>query len=309
MPDGCCRDGTLHVLPKDLLEVQLGQIDLLTSMYAAEDAVLIDETTQRVVDQLKEWCEGVRDTSPVLSDEALLVLLELPISGQHSLRLEIAVPVASGRDIDHDMLGESPPVKIRARQPEWMSKTETFRLNGEIPQDEDLFTCIEHVKEKASQQLSRSIEAQTNTGASFKSSDPSESSEETSRVWFYFPSISTREKRDDLVNHAPRYGLTGFLLAGKPGILCLEGASRRIDEFMRFIKTESWGDIPPQHKKVSERYRESGLDVRPAFGGMQEITGLVGERRGERANRGDMKALEAWLTERGLGEAFTRVLI
>ena len=34
-----------------------------------------------------------------------------------------------------------------------------------------------------------------------------------------------------------------------------------------------------------------------------------GGRRGERANRTDMRALEAWLGERGLGDAFAKVLI
>jgi hypothetical protein len=42
---------------------------------------------------------------------------------------------------------------------------------------------------------------------------------------------------------------------------------------------------------------------------MMEITDLVGERRGQRANRGDMKAMEEWLVERGLGEAFGKVLM
>lgn len=98
-------------------------------------------------------------------------------------------------------------------------------------------------------------------------------------------------------------------MAGKPGILCLEGASAAIDDFMRFIKTESWGDIPPQHKKVSERYREEAPGLKPAFRDMLEITDLVGEKRGERANRGDMKALKAWLGESGLEEAFEKVLM
>ncbi|CCF32536.1 hypothetical protein CH063_04912 [Colletotrichum higginsianum] len=48
---------------------------------------------------------------------------------------------------------------------------------------------------------------------------------------------------------------------------------------MRFIKTESWGDIPAHHKKVSERHRETGVASR-VFADMSEITDSVGERRG-----------------------------
>jgi hypothetical protein len=107
---------------------------------------------------------------------------------------------------------------------------------------------------------------------------------------------------------SPRYQLSGFLYAGKPGILCVEGGSQSIDDYMKFIKTESWGDIPAHHKKVSERYRET-KDVERAFEGMTEITDTVGERRGQRANRGDMKAVEEWLVERGVGDAFAKVLM
>jgi hypothetical protein len=88
------------------------------------------------------------------------------------------------------------------------------------------------------------------------------------RVWFWFPSLSTREKRKDLVNYAARWGLTGFVLAGmhhlmafrsstdtislptgKPGLLCLEGTARQAEDYMSAIKSESWGDIPSYQKK------------------------------------------------------------
>lgn len=127
------------------------------------------------------------------------------------------------------------------------------------------------------------------------------------RVWFYFQSLSTREKRNDIVNYAASYSLTGFVLAGKPGVLCLEGASADIDAYMKFIKTHSWGDIPSHQKKVSERFRETE-GVQRVFSGMEEITDSLGERSGQRANRGDMQALEAWLRARGLQEAFGNVI-
>lgn len=91
-----------------------------------------------------------------------------------------------------------------------------------------------------------------------------------------------------MVNLAPSYSLTGFVLAGKPGVLCLEGMSADIDSYMSFIKTNSWGDIPSH--------------------GMEEITDTLGERSGQRANRGDMQALEAWLGSKGLQTAFEKVI-
>lgn len=81
---------------------------------------------------------------------------------------------------------------------------------------------------------------------------------------------------------------------------------------MKFIKTDSWGDIPSYQKKVSERLREGSgvgdVSVQRVFTGMQEITDSLGERGGARGNRGDMQALENWLKERGLGDAFEKVI-
>jgi hypothetical protein len=60
-------------------------------------------------------------------------------------------------------------------------------------------------------------------------------------------------------------------------------------------------------KKYSERFRETE-GVERVFSGMEEITDSLGERGGQRANRGDMQALEVWLGSRGLQEAFEKVI-
>ncbi|CAM1506214.1 Fc.00g058550.m01.CDS01 [Cosmosporella sp. VM-42] len=297
-------------LPKELMILQLGQIDLLMAMYASDDAIVIDAASSDLLEELRDWCESTRDTVPQFIEPCISMLLDLEVSDvddsslgrAKSLQLNLSVPLVyegKGTTVDSDT--EPPPIKARIQQPGWMSRGEVARLTTEIP-EEDILTVIEHVKEAASQHLAGlkqevAKNGQLNANMSLV------------RVWFYFPSISTRSKRDDLIQHAPTYGLTGFLLAGKPGILCLEGGSPAIDQFMKFIKTESWGDIPSQHKKVSERFREEGPDMRRAFNNMREITDMVGERRGERANRNDMKALETWLNESGLGEAFGKVFL
>ncbi|KAM0214170.1 hypothetical protein ACHAPA_006611 [Fusarium lateritium] len=289
------------VLPRELMELQLGQIDLLMAMYASDDAISIDTGSSDTLDTLKSWCEDGGDHAPKLFHQAINLQLRLDVAEEddsltRTLHLTLAVPLTLQRG---ETSTEPPPVKTRIQQPDWMSKGDVVRLNTEIP-DEDILSVIEHIKESASQHLSSLRQAEE---ANTTSKDIS-----IVRVWFYFPSISTRAKRDDFINYGPGYGLTGFLLAGKPGILCLEGGSIAIDDFMKFIKTESWGDIPAHHKKVSERYREEGADLQRAFPDMQEITDMI-EKRGVRGNRGDMKALEAWLVEYGLGEAFGKILM
>lgn len=213
------------------------------------------------------------------------------------IQVNISIPLQS----DDPEIEQPPPLSYSLRQPEWMSKAEVAGLAAAMPQD-DVFEAFEYIQEEAVHFL----EAQQ-TLTSGSEIITGSSCEPILRVWFYFPSLSTREKRDDLVKHAPGYSLTGFVLAGKPGVLCLEGGSADIDAYMKFIKTHSWGDIPSHQKKVSERFRETE-GVQRVFSGMEEITDSLGERGGKRANRGDMQALEAWLQAKGLQEAFENVI-
>lgn len=258
----------------------------------------IDQETETLLSSARSWCEDDSASRPKMP--AMLSLgLSLEVSAELSpdqvqkILLNIELPLAPREPVDADI-----PLAGKLRvSADWLTRAQAARLQDGMP-DDDILAAIEHVREQACTYLATSQEAQA------------VSKEDTAgpevRAWFYFPSISTREKRDDLVNYAPSYHLTGFLLAGKPGVLCLEGGSQQIDNFMKFIKTESWGDIPSGHKKVSEVLRESCM--KRSFTGMEEITDQL-EKRGERSNRSDMKALERWLGERGLGETFAKVLM
>lgn len=288
---------TWRLLSPELLELQLGQIDLLLAMYP--DEVVVEEHSQAVINQLRQFAEDAEPqrftTAPTIP-----ISLQLPIGSiatdAKTLRLDLSVPFTIQNGSDY---GDLPAVKVRIQQPSWLSKAATAQLTSGVSVEEDLLGTIEQIKEGAAKQLE--VASSVETSAETTATGP------LVRVWFYFPSISTRSKRDDFIKFAPSYSLTGFLYAGKPGLLCVEGESQSIDDYMKFIKTESWGDIPAHHKKVSERYREN-IETK-VFPDMTETTDLVGERRGQRANRGDMKAMEEWLVERGLGEAFTKVLM
>jgi len=292
------------LLPPDLIELQLGQIDLLLAMYP--DDIKIDESSQSLIEKLRNFENNTEasavecqfKSNPPSVSMLLRVYISCESAGDRSLDLDLVVPFTYEGNVPPE---EPPIVKVRVIQPAWLSRIATSQLMADIPADEDLLGTIEHIKEAASQDLYLS---------SMNSAEKHTADVDSSlvRVWFYFPSISTRSKRDDFITYAPSYALTGFLYAGKPGLLCVEGGSQAIDDYMKFIKTESWGDIPAHHKKVSERYRES-QDIKRSFPDMMEITDMVGERRGQRANRGDMKAMEEWLTERGLGDAFAKVLM
>ena len=298
---------TMPQLPPDLMELQLAQIELLQSMYPEEDSIQLDDNAQQLIAILKEWCaSGTSESAPIADEKRIQISLRHDIYEGDVVEMNIFFPLLySGHEVPLD----PPSPVIKLQQPHFMKKADVAELNADIEERNqyggqlDLLSAIGMIEDVCSAHLAASqLEAE-------KKSSTTKAREPLSRVWFYFPSISTREKRDDLINHAPSYGFTGFLLAGKPGFLCVEGGSKAIDDYMKFIKTESWGDIPAHHKKVSERYRESGSDVQRRFEDMREVTDEVGERRGERANRTDMRALEAWLGERGFGDVMRKLVI
>ena len=284
------------------MESQLSAIDLLAAMFPSPGELEIPESTTQCVERLRDWCQDPTSTPsgiPEGTPPSISLVVCLPIAdGDKTIQVNISIPLQ--REDSERGCDQPPPLGYSLRQPDWMSKAELARLAPLIPQH-DALEAFEYIQEEASRFL-QDKHSQSQTATSEESSRGP-----LVRVWFYFPSLSTRKKRDDMVNLAPAYSLTGFVLAGKPGVLCLEGASTDIDAYMSFIKTHSWGDIPSHQKKVSERFRETE-GIRRVFSGMEEITDSLGERGGQRANRGDMQALEAWLGTKGLHEAFENVI-
>ncbi|RAL07372.1 DUF1115 domain protein [Aspergillus homomorphus CBS 101889] len=302
------RTKPASILPADLMEMQLSTIDLLAAMYAAPEELEIPATTAECLEKLRTWCQEDPSREPpsgIPSSVSLCVSLPLADTDKR-LPVHLSIPLhqPSSSTAEASAPDQTLPPPSYSLRPDWMSKAEVAKLAATMPAnaDADVFETLIHLQDAALHFLEAQQLQQEEQQSNAEITDP------LVRVWFYFPSLSTREKRDDMVNHAPDFGLTGFVLAGKPGVLCLEGGSAQIDAYMKFIKTHSWGDIPSHQKKVSERFRETGSQVRRVFAGMEEITDSLGERGGQRANRGDMQALEQWLRERGLGEAFERVI-
>ena len=298
-PKSMASSASWHLLPPELLELQVGQIDLLTAMYPED--ITLDDQAQRTLDSIRIVVDDL-ESAAFTTPPAVSSTLKLSVAEEDSLEAQfVQLDLTAPFTYEGPQCPDEPPnFRVRIQQPSWLSRAATSQLQDAVPEGEDLLGTLEHIKEAAALAHTESLSSQAASTAVASDTGP------LVRVWFYFPSISTRSKRDDFIKFAPAYNLTGFLYAGKPGLLCVEGGSQSIDEYMRFIKTESWGDIPAHQKKVSERYRETAERV---FSDMKEITDTVGERRGQRQNRGDMKAVEEWLDERGLKEALTKVLM
>lgn len=282
------------------MESQLSISDLLMAMFPSPGEVEISDDTTQYIETLKEWCENP-SSIPAKIPVNIYLAVNLPIEdGAKSIQVQVSVPVKCD---DPEATVQPPALGYVIRQPDWMTKADLADVATGMPTD-DALEAFEYIQNETNRFLEQKKDI-------LQASEEAELRKDQGgpivRVWFYFPSLSTRKKRDDMVNLAPEYSLTGFVLAGKPGVLCLEGVSTNIDAYMSFIKTHSWGDIPSHQKKVSERFRQTD-GIQRAFSQMEEITDSLGQRSGQRANRGDMQALETWLATKGLQEAFEKVI-
>ena len=124
------------------------------------------------------------------------------------------------------------------------------------------------------------------------------------RSWHLLVSLSVPSKRADLVSYAVDAGLTGFVLAGKPGLVVVESPTgpAAIDAYWRDIRSRSWSDLPPASKKVTQRLVEDGAPA--CFAGFRDISEQLQPDApvlgpGGHVRRTDLGALRRWLDAAG----------
>lgn len=127
------------------------------------------------------------------------------------------------------------------------------------------------------------------------------------RMWLKLISLSSKSKRNDLVNLGREAGFTGFIIAGKPGLLCFEAEKESdIDSLMSTVKTTSWSDVPPVQKKITVVLVENIKER--AFQELEEITDSF-KMGGFLENKPDMAQVRDYLHDNNVGHAFEAVFL
>ncbi|BGP19451.1 hypothetical protein JCM10213_006271 [Rhodosporidiobolus nylandii] len=322
------------ILPYELLLIQHEALELSESCFALPGELVLAEETAALLPTLRDWLDaGGADTAELeqggdWTDELVFTLnlsLELPTpTPTHPLPLSLTVSVplvqpAHGRPTTPE---GAPFATVNVHQPPWLSRAGHEQLCASLPAaDRDTcFNNAEFVMQVTDRMREMAVKLRPKEEEKKEQKNgKTEENEPEFRVWCWFPSLSTREKRDDIVNWAPEYNVTGFVLAGKPALLCMEGTEKDIQAYLADIKANSWADIPSFQKKVSERYRSPLLlpsaprtpgedpTTRRLFVDMVEITDKI-THGGHRGQRGDMGEVKDYLEKVGLGEAFGIVI-
>ena len=70
------------------------------------------------------------------------------------------------------------------------------------------------------------------------------------RLWVYSHHIYDKFKRRDIIDWAEELKLTGFSLPGRPGVVCVEGYSRPVDEYWHRLKKLNWKKLLSKRKMI-----------------------------------------------------------
>lgn len=179
---------------------------LLQAMYPLPSELILDPETETYLNNL---------TSEPLPPD-LIFTLRLNVDEDETYPLEVIYHLSTSTS--------TPKLDLVIRQPPWLNRSSTNILSSSLvlpateegaSPSETILSSIEILKSTASTLLHSSRPLSPPLCISNDSEKKGIAEEEgLERVWFWFPSLSSKEKRRDLVEYAPRYDLTGFVLAG-----------------------------------------------------------------------------------------------
>ncbi|KAJ3054819.1 hypothetical protein HK097_000744 [Rhizophlyctis rosea] len=297
-------------LSRDALEERLATLELLESMFCGEGEFVLRDTATR--DRLQSFLSSPDEPNasslPTAIDFRVTVPITIPTKDEpENLHLNCRLPLCDSTSLTISL---APTILLLREKHSQLSTllADHLSTSASSPETDTILEAISFLQSSA---------PDFRTSSTSNPSSQSQSQSNTNeflREWYYLPSLSTKSKRQDLVTYALSYSLTGFVTPGKPGILCVEGPAANIPLYISDIKTISWADIPPGHKKISAMHSErftvdggAGGGGKDPFKGLRKFDGMTEvtfDLHGSRGNRNSLGQLEEFLKGKGVGEAF-----
>ncbi|KAK7097059.1 RWD domain-containing protein 2B-like [Littorina saxatilis] len=228
---------------QEMLELQLAEVEMLQSMFPNPGEFTLDSKT--VLEELQSYVDGriryeylgtrIGFTVKILTSSTPENPLELVCNFPHeypSILPEVFTRAPAMDRESHRHLSED--------LHEFISSVET----GQII----VGSVIEWLQENAHRYLKEDLDLKNSSSRQISNK------EETSftRLWIYSHHIYSKFKRRDIVDWASELGLNGFSMPGKPGIICVEGATEGVDEFWYRIRRLNWKRIMIKEQEVME---------------------------------------------------------
>lgn len=186
-------------------------IESLEQQFIAFNILSLDPTENTTAKLLESHLESptILSTSQLVQIRTLVFEYTLELD---SYKIDCVISLS--------LLLHTPLYSISLQQPIWLSRDGHSKLQQRLAAEStsDLIETLDQLRDYA-------IPLIPVTAVDLVISLEKEEEEEI-RIWYWFPSLSTKAKRDDLITYARAVGLTGFVLAGTFLSLSLEVATR-----------------------------------------------------------------------------------
>lgn len=190
----------------DALEYQLSNISVLQSMYPSPTELRPLPSSLPVLRKLQAI-----PTTPFSPEEECAEFIYTTRIAQGEYDMILTLPL------------NRPRIELTLRQPSWLTRSEWEAVRDLEPSiDEELVVeylleCKDLLRRRIEglAKYNPEIDTKPDIGGHSGSTSDGRAQSCLQRVWFWFPSLSSKEKRRDLVTFAEEHLLSGFLLAGE----------------------------------------------------------------------------------------------
>ncbi|KAK3100800.1 hypothetical protein FSP39_025469 [Pinctada imbricata] len=276
----------------ELLELQLSEIEMLSSMFPNKGEFVIDDPAG--IKNVQEFLKGSIKYEYLHSRLGFTIHVS-PEGTKLSVELVCNFP--------HDYPNVSPTVFTRCPL---MSRENHKRLQEDLHQyiqsldrgEICMYSVVEWIQEHL-----QNYTQEEDTQSPVETKQKREEDGTLTRLWIYSHHIYSKFKRRDIIDWAGELKLTGFSLPGKPGIICAEGYSRNVDEYWHRLRNLNWKRLCVKEKEDKE-IGDDDISKHRKFPDFEEK--VFGVRGGKgREYHMDFGQLSEFLSEHGCGHIFS----
>lgn len=280
---------------QEMLELQLSEVEMLSSMFPGADEFTLDDPGAVAV--VQSYVDNKITYSELNSRISFTIRVSLNECKDEEKNLEVAC------QFPHEYPSVPPDVFLRAAR---ISKASHSRLNEQLDnyiQELDrgeicIYPMILWLQEHAGKYMQDSCNS---SDSSIVKCAPT-TDVMFSRIWIYSHHIYSKVKRKDILEYSQELSLSGFCMPGKPGVICIEGIRCNAEEFWHRIRRMTWKKIGMKHREDMP-LGDNNADGLRCFQGFEEkyFEPRQGKGRGVHMDRG---LLFNFLEKSGCGKVF-----
>ncbi|XP_050300012.1 RWD domain-containing protein 2A [Anthonomus grandis grandis] len=265
------------------LQTQLEELESLQAMFYNPGEIKIEDIG--MYHDIKDYVSGKMKLVPPCLDFTVNLLID-------DNKFEMCV------SLGHEYPFVEPEVFVRNCR---MNRVQHAELNKKIgdylkslPKGEPcIFTAISWLQDNAHSFIDLEKEG-TSTEI-----NRSEQDDELVRYWIYSHHIYSKTKRKSITDLAHQLKVNGFIMPGKPGIICVEGGACDVNEWWQSVKSMNWKKI---FCKITESTKEDAQQDN--FLKFKDFMEIVFESHGPKFNHMDMGEFSKYLEQKDLGYIF-----